>query len=108
MANSKHTYFAEIDPDGTVLRVIVSDAAFVAKLGGTWVQTWMPDNIARPRKNYAGIGHKWDVERDAFIAPQPDADHVLDETDCRWKLPPAKQAERDAAFAAMLAARKDE
>jgi len=87
MANSKHTYYAEIDPDGTVLRVIVSDADFIAKLGGTWVQTWMPDDKPHPRKNYAGPGHKFDAGRGAFVAPKPADDATFDEETCRWSVP---------------------
>jgi hypothetical protein len=42
------------------------------------------------RKNYAGIGYTYDSERDAFIAPQPGPDWVLDEATCQW-LPPATE-----------------
>lgn len=87
MPNTTHTYFAELSPDGTVLRVIVADAAFVAKLGGTWVQTWMPDGHSRSRKGYAGPGHKFDAGRDAFIPPKPDPDAVLDEATATWSVP---------------------
>lgn len=87
MANSKHTYFAELAPDGTVIRVIVADAAFVAKLGGTWVQTWMPDGQRRARKNYAGPGHKFDSQRNAFVAPKPSDDATFDEATATWSVP---------------------
>jgi len=36
------------------------------------------------RKNYAGIGYTYDPERDAFIAPKPNDDAVLDEETCQW------------------------
>jgi hypothetical protein len=39
------------------------------------------------RKNYAGMGYTYDVERDAFIAPKPFASWVLNEETCRWKAP---------------------
>ena len=39
------------------------------------------------RKNYAGIGYTYDVQRDAFIAPQPFASWVLDEDTCLWNSP---------------------
>jgi hypothetical protein len=87
MANSKHTYYAEVGPDGTVLRVIVADAAFIAKLGGDWVQTWMPDKTSRPRKNYAGPGMKFDSGRDAFVAPKPSDDATFSEETCLWTTP---------------------
>ena len=38
------------------------------------------------RKNYAGVGYRYDEELDAFIAPQPFASWVLDE-DCKWQAP---------------------
>lgn len=39
------------------------------------------------RKNYAGIGYKYDAERDAFIPPQPCASWILDENSCLWNAP---------------------
>ena len=39
------------------------------------------------RFNFAGIGHKYDEGRDAFIAPEP-ADAIgFDETTCLWIMP---------------------
>ena len=51
---------------------------------GTWVQTSYNGNL---RKNFAGIGYTYDLTRDAFIAPQPYASWVLNETTCRWEAP---------------------
>jgi hypothetical protein len=53
-------------------------------LGGTWKQTSYNGNF---RKNYAGIGYKYDESRDAFIAPKPFSSWLLDETTCQWKAP---------------------
>jgi hypothetical protein len=39
------------------------------------------------RKNYAGIGFKYDEARDAFIPPQPFASWVLNEETCDWEAP---------------------
>lgn len=39
------------------------------------------------RKNYAGIGYRFDAERDAFIPPQPFASWVLNESTCCWDAP---------------------
>jgi len=39
------------------------------------------------RKNYAGIGFKYDSVRDAFIPPQPYASWTLNETTCHWEAP---------------------
>lgn len=39
------------------------------------------------RKNYAGIGFTYDVERDAFIPQKPYDSWLLDENTCLWKSP---------------------
>lgn len=39
------------------------------------------------RKNYAGIGFTYDAVRDAFIAPKPTPESVLNETTCCWEEP---------------------
>ena len=39
------------------------------------------------RKNYAGIGYKYDQERDAFIPPKPFNKWILNEDTCRWESP---------------------
>jgi hypothetical protein len=37
------------------------------------------------RKNYAGIGYRYDEQLDAFIPPKPEqGEWVLDETSCLW------------------------
>ncbi len=69
-------HFAEIDKDGFVLRVLVVDNSqenrgqdFLAEdlgLGGTWIQTSYNSNI---RGKYAGVGDRYDKDKDEFIAP---------------------------------------
>ena len=93
-------HFAQLNEENLVTQVIVvanqdttdSDgmeneavgAAFCANLlGGTWKQT---SYNARIRKNYAGIGYKYDATLDAFIAPQPYPSWTLDEN-AQWKAP---------------------
>jgi hypothetical protein len=39
------------------------------------------------RKNYAGIGFKYDQYRDAFIPPKPFNSWSLNETTCLWEAP---------------------
>ena len=39
------------------------------------------------RKNYAGLGYKYDEGRDAFISPKPYESWLLDEDTCNWKPP---------------------
>jgi hypothetical protein len=37
------------------------------------------------RKNYAGIGYKFDAKLDAFVPPRPkQGEWILDETTCLW------------------------
>jgi hypothetical protein len=94
-------HFAEIDQNNTVLRVVVIDnkdtadaggvekesigAAFCERLfGGTWKQTSYNGN---KRKNYAGIGFKYDADRDAFVPPKPYASWVLNNDTAQWGAP---------------------
>ena len=41
------------------------------------------------RKNYAGIGYTYDLQRDAFIPPKPYESWVLNEGSCLWEPPVA-------------------
>lgn len=87
-------HFAQLDAAGTVLQVIVvsdRDAldpapenseplgqAFIADtlgLPGEWRQTSYNGNF---RKQYAGIGYRYDADADVFIAPQPYPSWTLD------------------------------
>ena len=94
-------HFAEIDSEGTVQRVLVvsndritQDGEEVEELGTAylqnmipdtdWVQTSYNDNF---RKRYAGKGYKYDVERDAFIPPQPFPSWLLNEESLSWEAP---------------------
>ena len=87
-------HFAEIDKNNIVQRVLVVDnslehrgADFLANnlgLGGTWIQTSYNGTI---RKNFGGVGHTYDSERDAFIAPEPENAIGFDEDTCRWIVP---------------------
>ncbi len=51
-----------------------------------WKQTSYNNNI---RKNFAGIGFKYDQARDAFIAPKPYPSWILNEDTCQWEAPVA-------------------
>lgn len=42
------------------------------------------------RKNYAGIGFKYDSNRNAFIPPKNYPSWTLNEDTCRWEAPVAK------------------
>jgi hypothetical protein len=104
-------HYAEIDENNVVLRVIVvhnneepteeAGAMFCRNLlGGTWIKTsyntqggvhigpdGQPDGGVPLRKNYAGIDYTYDLQRDAFIPPQPYASWALDEETCLWNPP---------------------
>jgi len=99
-------HFAQIDEDNIVTQVLVvsdqdeSDGQnFLANtlgLGGTWIQTsyntsaGVHSSGGTPlRKNYAGIGYKYDSERDAFIPPKPFNSWILNEDTCVWNAPVA-------------------
>ena len=50
----------------------------------TWVQTSYNHNF---RKNFAGIGHWYYKNRDAFIQPKLYESWILDEETCLWQPP---------------------
>ena len=70
-------YFAEIDDDKIVTRVVVVSDEHDNEDGcdwceqffgpGTWVRTAMDGSI---RKNYAGPGYSYDAANDVFVAPK--------------------------------------
>lgn len=39
------------------------------------------------RKNYAGVGYKYDEDLDSFISPQPYPSWKLDKRNSQWKAP---------------------
>ena len=59
---------------------------YLTKIHGSalWVQTSYNNNI---RKNYAGVGYKYDEARDAFIPPKLYPSWTLDEDTCLWDSP---------------------
>jgi|TARA_Y100000296_G_C5007646_1_gene173441 hypothetical protein len=102
-------HFAEIDKDNTVLRVIVvadkheedGENWCANLLGGTWKRTSYNTTYgshskgkSQFRKNYAGVGFKYDSDRDAFIKPKPDKNpsFVLNEDKCIYEPPIEKPA----------------
>lgn len=86
-------HFAKV-VNGIVTQVIVAEPeffdTFVDTTPGEWIQTSYNTHggqhpEGRPlRKNYAGIGFTYDVERDAFIPPKPEGNWSLDEETCLW------------------------
>lgn len=96
------SHFAKVE-NGIVTQVIVAEQDFIDTLpdSESWIQTsynthggvhlnpetWEPDGGLALRKNYAGIGHTYDAERDAFIPPKPHQSWLLDEDTCLWEPP---------------------
>lgn len=96
-------HFAELDENNIVLRVIVVSNEMIldengkeselvgisfcqSLFGGNtkWVQTSYNGNF---RKNYAGIGFTYDLQKDAFIPPKPnDGNWIFNEETCNWYL----------------------
>lgn len=99
------SHFAEIDESNIVVRVINFDdeekteteqLQFLEKLGGRWIQTSYNTRLnihilgGTPlRKNYAGIGMKYDETLDAFISQKPEQfpSFVLNEETGGWEPP---------------------
>tara|TARA_R100000005_G_C4910565_1_gene148445 strand:+ start:403 stop:750 length:348 start_codon:yes stop_codon:yes gene_type:complete len=92
-------YFAKLGIGNIVekVEVVSNDIAtneqagidFLNNLYGTrdvWKQTSYNGDI---RKNYAGIGFKYDQTRDAFIPPKPFNSWSLNEDTCQWEAPVA-------------------
>jgi len=96
-------HFARLNDKSFVEQVIVAEQDFIDSLpdADSWVQTsyntrggkhydpetGLEDDGVALRKNYAGIGFKYDVDRDAFIPPQPFASWTLVEESCLWQSP---------------------
>lgn len=106
-------YFAELDPNNIVLRVVAINnqdcldennveqeqiginRCFELFQGGTWIQTSYNTigNIHSQgktpfRKNYASIGFIYDKIKSAFIPPKPEGDGwILNEEMCLWLNP---------------------
>lgn len=94
-------HFAQIDENNVVTQVIVVNNAELLDengieseqkgidfcknlLGGNWIQT---SYNAKFRKNFAGIGYVFDIDRDAFISPKPFSSWSLNESTCKWQAP---------------------
>jgi hypothetical protein len=92
-------HFAKV-VNGIVEKVIVAELeffdSFVDEAPGEWIQTSYntyggehSEGGTPLRKNFAGAGYTYDIERDAFIAPQPFPSWTLNENTCQWVCPVA-------------------
>jgi hypothetical protein len=101
-------HFAKVE-NGVVTQVIVIDQDTL-NLGHwgdpkSWVQTSYNTQGGKHlqggtplRKNYAGIGFTYDVNRDAFLPPRPFPSWVLDEDTCLWGAPTPMPVEEGKMF----------
>jgi hypothetical protein len=96
-------HYAELNHENVVIRVIPGwdetvksgmETILLLETGNIWKRTSYNtiggEHIlgSTPfRKNYAGIGFKYDSQRDAFIPPQPFASWTLNEQTCLWDAP---------------------
>lgn len=95
-------YFAHVNAVGIVDNVISADQSFIDSSTDktSWVQTSYntfggvhfgpdrkPDGKPALRKNYAGIGFRYDPVLDAFIPPQIYPSWSLNEETCLWEAP---------------------
>jgi hypothetical protein len=92
-------HYAFLDENNIVTEVIVGknegedgksgedwEAHYGAFRGQVCKKTSYNGNI---RKNYAGIGFKYDADMDAFIPPQPFASWALNNDTAQWEAPVA-------------------
>jgi hypothetical protein len=88
-------HFAKVE-NGIVTQVIVAEQDFIDTLPDKtdWVQTSYNTYGGKHglggtplRKNYAGIGYRYDKKRDAFIPPTPYPSWKLNEDTCLWEAP---------------------
>lgn len=95
-------HFAKLDQNNIVTQVItagneyeeIGEELYSEITGGVWKRTSY-NTIGGVhllgetpfRKNYAGIGYKYDSQRDAFISPKPFFSWILDEETCLWEAP---------------------
>ena len=70
--------YAKVE-EGIVTKIISAEEEYFTNFRdtspGAWVETFKDRSS---RKNYAGIGYSYDVDRDAFIPPKPHNSWVLD------------------------------
>ena len=95
-------HYAELNHENIVLRVIPGpnveeksgmEQLYLLQTGNIWKRTSYntyggqhPEG--KPfRKNYAGVGYKYDAQRDAFIPPQSFPSWTLNEDTCLWDSP---------------------
>jgi hypothetical protein len=96
-------HFAKLDKDNVVIEVHVVNniemlaadgsesevmgVAFLIRWSGGYSNWKQTSYNAKIRKNYAGVGYKYNAQRDAFIPPKPFPSWTLNEQTCLWDAP---------------------
>jgi hypothetical protein len=96
-------HFAQLDAENNVINVIVVSNSDTSdeygnedeQLGIKFCKSLLGDHTiwkqtsysGRFRKNFAGIGYKYDPVNDAFIPPKPYPSWILDNTVFKWSPP---------------------
>lgn len=77
-------YFAQLDKNKIVQRVIVADSLewCVEALGGVWIETFIDDDT----KNYAGRGYSYHEDKGNFSSPKPFESWTLNQ-ELKWEAP---------------------
>jgi hypothetical protein len=97
-------YWAEIDPNNTVIRVILigedhldNGVLFLNSIGGEWIEC---SNDGSLRKNAAAPGMVYDRNRDAFIWPvSPYPSWNFNEETCKWEAPSVRPKLSEGVYA---------
>jgi hypothetical protein len=91
-------HYAFLDNDNIVTEVIVGideTELIEGKNPEVWYGEFRGQTCKRTsyngnyRKNYAGLGYKYDEELDAFVPPKPYASWILNEDTALWDAPVA-------------------
>jgi hypothetical protein len=89
-------HYAFLDDNNVVTEVIVGideTELIEGKDPETWYGEFRGQACKRTsyngnyRKNYAGIGYRYDEDLDAFIEPKPYSSWILNEETCTWNPP---------------------
>jgi len=97
-------HFAIVDTNNIVTQVLVIEqdvvdtglfgnpsyfikTSYNTRGGVHYGEDGQPDGGVPFRKNFAGVGYRYDNQRDAFIAPQPFPSWILNEETCLWEAP---------------------
>jgi len=92
-------HFAKLGKGNIVekVEVVANDIATTEQAGVEFLQSlygkdtvWKQTSYnATIRKNYAGLGYTYSVEKDAFISPQTHRGWKLNDETCKWEAPVA-------------------